>query len=84
MSAAARGNATKRGDPSRRRPYRWASLWRRQYLGKNKVWKCTFCGVIGSHRRGCHYVTQAHHRPAKPVRRGALGSRARAKKAMPS
>lgn len=47
-------------------------------LGKKKAWKCTFCGVVGSHRRGCHYVTREHHRAPKPARRGTLGTRIRA------
>ncbi len=59
---------------------RWASLLGGEHVGKGKkkAWKCTFCGVIGSHRRGCHYVTQEHHRPPKPVRRGVVGIRTRA------
>lgn len=57
---------------------RWDSLFGER-LGKKKGWKCTFCGVIGSHRRGCHYVTEAHHRPRKRIRRGMLGLRARAR-----
>ena len=46
-------------------------------FGKKQVWECTFCGVIGSHRRGCHYVVESHHRPPKAVRHGVLGTRAR-------
>lgn len=71
-------NASVRALPRRRAPLRWASLFGGEYLGKKKAWKCTFCGVIGSHRRGCHYVTQEHHRPPKRVRRGILGQRTRA------
>jgi len=55
----------------------WASVFGER-RGKKKVWACTFCGVIGSHRRGCHYVMEAHHRDRKTVRRGILGRRARA------
>jgi hypothetical protein len=65
----------------RRALRRWASFLGREYVGKKRAWKCTFCGVIGSHRRGCHYVTQEHHRDPKPVRRGILGVRGRAKRA---
>ena len=39
----------------------WVSVFGER-RGKKKVWACTFCGVIGSHRRGCHYVMEAHHR----------------------
>ena len=56
---------------------RWALLFGGETVGQKKAWKCTFCGVIGSHRRGCHYVTEAHHRPRKRVRRGMPGPRAR-------
>jgi len=59
-----------------RRTAGWASLFGER-LGKKKACACTFCGVIGSHRRGCHYVTEAHHRGPKTVRRGALGLNAR-------
>jgi len=59
-----------------RRTAGWASLFGER-LSKKKAWACTFCGVIGSHRRGCHYVTEAHHRGPKTVRRGALGLRTR-------
>ena len=52
----------------------WASLVSGRH-GKKKAWTCTFCGVIGSHRRGCHYVTEAHHRERKTVRRGFLAAR---------
>ncbi len=74
---------TRMNDPIRtarstRLSRRWPSLWGGEYLGKKKAWTCTFCGVTGSHRRGCHYVAQAHHRPPKPVRRGILGPRTRA------
>ena len=55
----------------------WVSLVSGRH-GKKKAWTCTFCGVIGSHRRGCHYVMEAHHRDRKTVRRGILGRRARA------
>ena len=56
-----------------RRTAGWASLFGER-LGKKKAWACTLCGVIGSHRRGCHYVTEAHHRERKTVRRGFLTS----------
>ena len=52
----------------------WVSLVSGRH-GKKKAWTCTFCGVIGSHRRGCHYVTEAHHREHKTVRRGFLAAR---------
>ena len=54
----------------------WVSVFGER-RGKKKVWACTFCGVIGSHRRGCHYVTEAHHRERKTVRRDFLGTRTR-------
>ena len=54
----------------------WASLVSERH-GKKKAWTCTFCGVVGLHRRGCHYVTEAHHRGHKTVRRGILGRRTR-------
>lgn len=70
------------------RPYRavrtkgraagWAPFLRGRTVGRKKAWECTFCGVIGSHRRGCHCVTETHHRPPKRIRRGMLGARARA------
>lgn len=56
---------------------RWASLFGRP-LANKKAWTCTFCGVNGSHRRGCHYVTDTHHRDRKAVRRGIVGARTRA------
>jgi len=54
----------------------WASFFGEGRV--NAAWTCTFCGVNGSHRRGCHYVTQAHHRDRKAVRRGIVGARGRA------
>lgn len=63
---------------NRRLTSRWASLFGGERVGRKKAWKCTFCGVIGSHRSGCHYVREPHHRGPKAVRRGVLGVRARA------
>ncbi|MGH2492635.1 MAG: hypothetical protein ACRDF9_14145 [Candidatus Limnocylindria bacterium] len=54
----------------------WASLFGEGRV--KKAWTCTFCGVNGSHRRGCHYVTRSHHRDRKAVRRGIVGARRRA------
>lgn len=56
---------------------RWASFFGAG-AGGTKAWTCTFCGVNGSHRSGCHYVTEAHHRGRKAVRRGVVGARNRA------
>lgn len=58
----------------------WTSLFssgRGERVGRKDAWLCRFCGVVGSHRRGCHYVTEQHHRGRKPVRAGVLGARAR-------
>lgn len=46
-------------------------------IGPRKAWRCTYCHVTGSHRRGCHYVTETHHRSAKGMRNDFLGKRAR-------
>lgn len=73
--------AVRRARRGERRASSWAGLFglrRGEYVGRKKAWKCSFCGVIASHRRGCHYVTQEHHRGPKVVRRGLLGSRTRA------
>lgn len=67
----------RRGLVPGRRVASWAALFGERQ-GKEKAWTCTFCGVIGSHRRGCHYVTQAHHRERKRLRRGRLGALVRA------
>jgi hypothetical protein len=79
--------SVRRAQRGERRVSGWSALFglrRGEYLGPKRAWKCSFCGVIGSHRRGCHYVTQEHHHDPKAVRRGVLGVRARAleKKAM--
>mgnify|MGYP001573505034 CR=1 FL=1 len=76
MNARLGSIASGRSHRPKRLTSRWASLFGER-LGKKKAWKCTFCGVIGSHRRGCHYVTEAHHRGPKAVRRGILGGRTR-------
>jgi len=76
MNARLSFTASGRSPGGRRLSRRWASLFGER-LGKKKAWKCTFCGVIGSHRRGCHYVTQAHHRPPTRACRGVLGDRGR-------
>lgn len=55
---------------------RWASLLSDR-RGTTTTWTCTFCGVNGSHRRGCHYVAKAHHKARSFVRRGILGARGR-------
>lgn len=57
-------------------PTRWDTLLGGSVEAR-KAWTCVYCGVIGSHRRGCHYVTETHHRGPKRVRRGILGGRAR-------
>lgn len=78
LSAIRRSRRTKRLRAS------WASLFggkrAGESVGRKKAWKCNFCDVIGSHRRGCHYVTQEHHRGPKSLRRGVLGIRARARR----
>lgn len=86
-TAKMRQTAVRRARRNARPTSSWPLFsWRRgEYVGRSKkAWKCNFCGVIGSHRGGCHYVTQEHHRDPKSVRRGVLGTRARVtrKKAM--
>lgn len=71
-----RGVRSRRGGPAR---LRWPALFSRQEK-RGKAWQCNHCGVIGSHRRGCHYVTETHHRPPKTPRHGVLGKRARARR----
>ncbi len=77
MNARSGLTASTRSRRSKRSRFSWASLRGGERVGKKKAWKCIYCGVIGSHRRGCHYVTKDHHRGPKPVRRGVLGARAR-------
>ncbi len=60
----------------KKRAPRW--LFDLTNIAPRKAWSCTYCHVIGSHRRGCHYVTERHHRPAKSARHGVLGRRVRA------
>lgn len=83
MNTRVRVQASRRSGP-RRRLASWASLFGGKHegrsVGRKKAWECNFCGVIGSHRRGCHYVTETHHRGPKPVRRGFMGLRTRATK----